>query len=103
MKTPCTSTEKALEEALYLASNAIENWEDEREKVCSLVTCLVARLGDGSRILEWNIARVIEGMLEDCNLTNYSRQMVSKVKAGYLMESATSTEELKAVVLGVAS
>ena len=57
--------------ALALANHAIDQWEDERNKIHALAVCLVSALApkdptdsdDDDRLIEWRLAQVIEEML----------------------------------------
>jgi hypothetical protein len=57
--------------AVWLAGMAIQQWEDERNKIHALAVCLVSALApkdptdsdDDDRLIEWRLAQVIEEML----------------------------------------
>lgn len=68
----------------------IDQWEDERDQVFALVSCIEIGLrpkdpkaiSDGDKFNEWRIAQVIAGMLEECASLNASRRMVEGVNHG---------------------
>lgn len=73
-----------------LADGILTQWEEERDKVFSLVACIVRglepkdpkSLTGGEKFNEWRIAQVIEGMLEECAPLNASRRMLEGTNHG---------------------
>ncbi len=76
-------TNPQAEHALRTANYIIDQWEMQREKVFALVTCLTSRLApldpkkpdDDDKIIEWNIALVIEDILSSTRTIDSLRTM----------------------------
>jgi len=65
------SHDNELRKALWMGGLVFDTWEDERDRVYALVTCLVKALepidphnpASYDRLIEWRIAEVIEELL----------------------------------------
>ncbi len=70
--------------ALALANHAIDQWEDERDKIHALATVLVSALApvdatdtdDNDHLIEWRIAKVIEQLLGSTESVSETRIIV---------------------------
>ena len=81
-----TPHDYATRKALWVASLAIDQWEDERDKIHALATCLVSALApvdpkdpdDNDRLIEWRLAQVIEQMLGSTASLSETRNLVTE-------------------------